>query len=297
MTILAAALLTASAGAGASDALPTVASEEAPASGSPPIDKRRYTLFNPTPRAALREFSPDRPDITESPFTVDAGHFQVELSLVEDTLARDGGARTDTLDVAPINLKLGLTNRIDLQVLFTPFERVATRDGTRPAVEGFGDDTQVRLKVNLWGDDTYGKSGKTAFALMPFVKVPTGKAGIGNGHVEGGLILPLAVELPAGFDLATMVELDAVYDEDRDDYGVDVVHSASLGHRLVGRLAGYVEYVGVAPRSGGGGYRAVASSGLVYGLNDNWNVDAGGTLGLSGRTDDLRVFVGTSVRF
>ena len=31
-------------------------------------DKSQYTLFNPTPANCLREFDPDRPDVTDSPF-------------------------------------------------------------------------------------------------------------------------------------------------------------------------------------------------------------------------------------
>ena len=61
------------------------AGAEADASASP--DKSDYTLFNPTPRDRLREMSTDRPDKTESPFTVDAGHFQIETLVdVERTM-------------------------------------------------------------------------------------------------------------------------------------------------------------------------------------------------------------------
>ena len=45
-------------------------------------DKSQYTLFNPAPANCLREFDPDRPDVTDSPFTVDAGHIQFEIRLV-----------------------------------------------------------------------------------------------------------------------------------------------------------------------------------------------------------------------
>src|SRR4051794_28712490 len=51
----------------------------------------------------LREMSTDRPDTTESPITVDAGHFQVEVDAV--SMTRDQGV-TDTA-VAAMNLKLG----------------------------------------------------------------------------------------------------------------------------------------------------------------------------------------------
>src|SRR5688572_5942243 len=51
--------------------------------GPPPTEsvphKSHYHLFNPTPRAQMREMSTDRPDQTESPYTVDAGHVQVEM--------------------------------------------------------------------------------------------------------------------------------------------------------------------------------------------------------------------------
>lgn len=40
-------------------------------------DKSMYTLFRQTPRSQMRELTTDRPDKTESPITVDAGHFQI----------------------------------------------------------------------------------------------------------------------------------------------------------------------------------------------------------------------------
>ena len=59
--------------------LPVVSAPAGPSAapgqaGEPaPREKGGYSLFKTTPRDALREFSTDRPDQTESPFTVDAG--------------------------------------------------------------------------------------------------------------------------------------------------------------------------------------------------------------------------------
>ena len=50
-----------------------------------PTDKSQYSLLNPTPRELWRPMSADRPDFTESPFTVDAGAVQLELSFVDYT--------------------------------------------------------------------------------------------------------------------------------------------------------------------------------------------------------------------
>src|SRR6267143_1757097 len=59
-------------------------------------DKSGYTLFNPAPRELRREMSTDRPDKTESPYTVDAGHFQAEADILSYTYDRHNPARTDT---------------------------------------------------------------------------------------------------------------------------------------------------------------------------------------------------------
>jgi hypothetical protein len=45
-------------------------------------EKGRYSLFDPTPDQLLRDMTTDRPDTTESPFTVDAGRLQVETNLL-----------------------------------------------------------------------------------------------------------------------------------------------------------------------------------------------------------------------
>src|SRR5688572_13421862 len=114
-------------------------------------DRSGYTLFNPTPREQMREMSTDRPDVTESPNTVDAGHFQAELSLIEWTHDEEGGVEADQINVLPMNLKVGLLNNLDLQLVLDPYVnvRVKVEGGGSARVDGFGD-TQLRAKLNLW---------------------------------------------------------------------------------------------------------------------------------------------------
>lgn len=249
----------------------------------PPADKSAYSLLNPTPRPLMRDLAPDRPDLTENPRTVDAGHVQVELSFAE--WGKGGGA--ETLSVLPTNVKLGLTNFADVQFVFGPYNRLASAGRTD---EGAGD-SQVRLKLNLWGND----GGDTALAVMPFVSLPTGADAFSAGAAEGGVIVPLGVSLPAGFDLTVMAELDFVRDGTggRDTL---LVHTASLGHDLTDKLGAYVEYAGVAAVDGGHDYEAYADFGLTYGLTDDVQLDAGVNVGLNGPAEDLRVFAGMTVR-
>src|SRR5437868_5206562 len=48
-------------------------------------DKSQYTLWNPVPASLMRELSADRPDKTDSPYTVDAGHYQIEMDFANWT--------------------------------------------------------------------------------------------------------------------------------------------------------------------------------------------------------------------
>jgi hypothetical protein len=258
-------------------------------------DKSRFTLLNPTPRSLMRNFNTDRPDKTESPFTVDAGHFQVEFSFVEYTYNHAYGERTGGFSVLPANLKVGLLNNLDLQLVLNPYQNVRTHG--RPLSQrdsGFGD-AELRTKLNLWGND----GGKTAFGVMPFVRFPTGSDGLSNHHVEGGLVLPLAVrELPDGFDLGAMAEFDLDRNDRNDGYGVDFVHSVTMGHELfTEKLNAYVEYVGIAPMRTDRTYLASFDTGATHALSKNVQLDAGIAVGLSRRADEFTVFAGLSFRW
>lgn len=266
-----------------------------------PSAKSAYDLFHPTPRHLMRPMSTDRPDITESPRTVDAGHVQVELSFLDVGWDDHGGVETTTITVMPSNLKLGLLNDVDMQLVLAPYVRERTEDAegdTKTA--GFGDDTQVRVKVNVWGNDgpEHGL-GATALAVMPFVKFPTGTGGLSDDHVEAGLIVPFAADLPADFGLGVMAEVDLVWDDASRDYGWDVLHTVAVGHDLppVPHLGGFVEYVGVALEETGHTYQSLLGTGLTYALSDDWVLDCAATVGLADGAPDVGALVGTSFRY
>jgi hypothetical protein len=67
-----------------------------------------------------------------------------------------------------------------------PFEQVKTKDVATGISSRFTgpSDLFLRSKINLWGND----GGKSAFALIPYVKASTAPNGIGNGAAEGGII-------------------------------------------------------------------------------------------------------------
>lgn len=262
-------------------------------------DKRSYNLFNPTPDAFLRDFATDRPDKTESPFTVDAGHFQVELDLLTYFYDRtDGGGEHKTvkaLAVAPFNFKVGLLNQVDLQIVVLPYNVLWTHDrdlDRRTRASGFGD-ILLRCKLNLWGND----GGRTAFGVMPVIKFPTSQDDLGNGALEGGVILPLAIQLPGEWDLGTMVQVNYLQDSESSDYHTEVIESITVGHDIMGELAGYVELFSNLSTERHASWVATFDVGLTYKLSRNVQLDAGVNIGLTEAANDLNPFVGLSVRY
>lgn len=252
----------------------------------------RWSLLRPKPDDALRELSTDRPDKTESPYTVDAGHYQVESDLVTYARDRADGVTTERLSLAATNLKVGLLDDVDLQVVVEPYVGVRSEaDGASDTKTGIGD-TTVRLKVNWWGND----EGDTAFATMPFVKLPTNQDDLGNDDVEGGLILPLALSLPGAWSLGTMLEVDIDRDADDQGYHAVVIVSVTAGHAIVGDLSGYAELLSESSLESGVGWVGYGDVGLTYRLGSDVQLDAGVNVGLNSDAEDINPFIGFSAR-
>jgi len=262
-------------------------------------NKSAFTLFNPTPADLMRDLSTDRPDQTESAYTVDAGHFQVEMDFVNYTHDRntDGGAdvRSRAWVFAPLNLKLGLLNRVDVQLMLDSRVRTKVEDRvarTMSKASGFGDVT-TRLKVNLWGND----GGKTALALMPFVKWPLSASNLRNGRTEGGLIVPLAVELAEGWGMGVMTELDFVRNGTNTGYDREWVNSITFGHDLNDKVGCYLEFFTVTGSARGFKWQGQVDVGVTYALKANVQLDAGCNFGVTKSAPDFQPFIGIAYRY
>jgi len=262
-------------------------------------DKNRYTLFKPTPGELMRELATDRPDKTESPYTVDAGHFQLEMDVLTYSYERHNQARDatrmETVGIAPINLKAGLLNDLDFQLVVQSYVSVRTHDFATGLVHesrGFGD-LIPRLKFNLWGND----GGKTAFAVMPYVKLPTNQDHLGNNSVEGGIIFPLAVELPYGWGMGLMTQYDLNRDSAGNGHHAEFVNSITFSHDIVSKLGGYVEFFSAVSSEAHSPWVGTCDVGFTYGLTRDIQLDAGINVGVTRSADDLNPFLGISFRF
>lgn len=196
-----------------------------------------YSLFHPVPAGQLREMETDRPDVSESPITVDAGHFQYEADLVsmERHTSDAGKDRQTTINRG--NLKWGLTSSTSLQIgveTLVLLRHTDKQDPTPQKAQGFGD-VNLRIKQNIIGNN----GGRFALAVLPYLKFPT--ATYTDTKYEGGIIVPLSLQLPHDWKLGGQVEIDRLQNEDDDQLHTEWLQSLTISHDIIEKLTGIVE--------------------------------------------------------
>lgn len=231
----------------------------------------------------------DRPAKANAVCTVPAGKFQLESSAIGWSRIESGGAATTALSVGSSVLKIGLTDRSDLQVGFTPLVRIKSEGGS---VSGFGDVT-LRYKNRLSRD-----GAAVQWALIPFVKLPTAKRGIGNRKVEGGIALPLSFALGGGITATLGPELDVLLDGDGSGRHPALVNLINLSGTVAPRLtlAGEL-WSNLNFDPAGTVKQASADVALAYSVSDEVQIDSGANFGVTRDTADIELYSGVSVRF
>ncbi|QNN43715.1 transporter [Pedobacter roseus] len=197
-----------------------------------------YNLFRPVPGTKLRDMETDRPDVTESPITVDAGHFQYESDLFRLQRERSEHLVKNTYLFNQANLKLGLTGSTALQLVVQSYvlsKEVSDEEGSVDHSHGFGDLT-LRIKQNLIGND----KGNFAIAILPYVKFPTSAVEEGERY-EGGLILPMSLKLPGDWRLGMQVEADRLQDSEGSAMHTQLLESLTIAHKICNHLEATAE--------------------------------------------------------
>jgi len=265
---------------------------------TPTPDKSGYNLFNPTPDEYMREMSPDRPDKTDSPFTVDAGHFQLELDFANFTYdapnSERGNVKSEDYQITPMNLKVGVFNNTDFQLVLTPWQWERTYDESTGMVEqksGFGDITP-RVKVNLIGND----GGFFALALIPFVTLPTRQDNLGNGSVEGGVGIPYAFDVP-NWDVGFQTTFNCDHNGVGSGYHAEFDNSVSIGHAVIGKLSYHVEFFSSVTTEQNSSWIGTFDTWFTYQADKNLCLDAGVYIGVTQSADDWHTWLGMTWRY
>jgi hypothetical protein len=257
-----------------------------------PYESAHFDLFHPVPRNQLRELRPDRPGVTESPFTVDAGHFQLETDALRLINTREDTMHSRDFHVAYAVAKMGLSRRTDLQVevpLYSIGKQRGEHQSSWDKSQGFGD-LAIRVKHNFLGDD---QESPIAMGVVAYTRLPTSKQAR-NGAIEGGLILPVNIMLPHKWNLDVQIESDLNYDREQQNHYVRVMPSVALDHEFSDLFSFLVEGVTQwdAEHSG---WRSSINMAPIFNINKNMQADFGAHLALS-KEMDREFFVGFTFR-
>lgn len=248
--------------------------------------KANFNLFNPTSKNLMRGFETDRPDITESAYTVDAGHFQLETDFfkTEKTNYNDFKAVDNYYNF--INLKLGLTNNVDIQFVISPLvtSNIKTKNSASN-ISSFGN-ISLRIKRNLWGND----GGKSALAIIPFINFPKQ-----SQKLNGGIILPLAITLPSGWGFGTQIQTDFVENQSKAGYHLNYLLSATTSHQLMNKTNFFIESY-LTRETEKNLFEYFLNGGLIYEISHNLKSDIGFNYGLKS-ISSTTYFIGLSFRY
>lgn len=243
----------------------------------------------------LSSICTDRPTKSNFACTVDAGHFQYEADLVNGSFLRVDGTATDTWLVFNPTLKYGLTPNIDIEANFSPLAIVRTRDnaGNGQTLTGVSD-LYLRMKYQFLNTE----GGEWQATILPYVKAPTARIGIGNGAVEGGVLLPVNYKLTDLITVTTVPEIDFYKDSTGNGRHVNTTQLINVGLSLPQGFTLYGELWGDWNFDHAGTARQFsADAALAYGVTPYLQIDAGLNFGLNKYTPDVQAYIGVAQKF
>lgn len=247
-------------------------------------EQKGYHLFNPAPKDSLREFSIDRPDVTESAITVDAGHFQFEGDLIKWTRESQSNTSGRVLSFMNALYKFGLSHNWDIHIGLELHNIYQDSDGNE-IDKGYGA-TTIRLKRNFWGNN---EKTKTTFGMIPYVSFIEGNPF--DSEAIYGVGFPFSVALNEKYELGAQPQFDFVFNDDakRD---LSYFQTVVLGGPVVGKLDFYLEGLMIIPP---GDTQFLTNGGLIYNVNSNTKIDIAANVGLNDPAP-TRVYLGLSFR-
>jgi hypothetical protein len=133
------------------------------------------------------------------------------------------------------------------------------------------------------------------------VKIPTARPGIGNGAVEGGLIVPVWFALPWDFILLFDPEIDLLRNTTGNGRQANFQMLGNVSHALSSSVTGYVELWGQADDDPASPTKQasldLSVSWIVWPNLPNLQFDTGANIGLTPATPQIQAYIGISQRF
>lgn len=228
--------------------------------------------------------APLRAQVTETPQTIEPGKFFLRMDAVTVGVNRDTTEpnRFTALGLASSILSIGMTKDVDVQLGAQFFVRQTFQyRGTNHSRSGWGD-TALRTKWTFWRDEAAG----AAAAVIPYVKMPSKTTGIGNNHVEGGVIVPWAKSLGSGSEAGAMAQWELLRNDANDGYDSRWFASGFVRQHIVGGFGAYAEATLAVSSASSSSFAGTIGGGATFDFSKFFQLDYGMSRGLGGRATD-----------
>lgn len=225
-----------------------------------------------------------RAQVTETPQTIQPGKFFLRMDAVTVGISRDKlePAKYTALGLASSILSVGMTQNVDVQIGAQFFVRETYQyRGARSTHSGWGD-TSFRTKWAFWHDDQLGQSA----AVIPYVKLPSKTSGIGNNHVEGGIIFPWSMQLGTGSEAGAMAAWDILRNDANDGYDSRWYASGFARQHIFGGLGAYAEATLSISSASSSSFVGGLGAGATFDFSKSFQLDYSLSRGLGGRATD-----------
>jgi hypothetical protein len=241
-------------------------------------------------------FCPNRPSLGASGCVTVPGQVQVELSGVDWQRDDSGDAREDLTLFGDVTARIGVTRDSEVQIEFTPMGTLRTRDKATGAVSqrwGAGD-TTIGYRYALSHPDGRALSS----AVQPYVTLPTGRAGIGDGDWSAGVIVPVYWQIDERWSLDFTGQTAAAVDDDGHGRHFDASGVVGLGYALTDNVTAVAE-LSVERDDDPAGLvtRTLAAGSLAWQPTKRTQLDLLAVAGLSHDAPDARLVLGGAFLF
>ena len=237
---------------------------------------------------------PDRPSKSTGPCTVPQGKWQVETGLVDWSTDRSDGVTTDMTIWGASGIKYGVSGNADVELWITPLETQHVHGGSASEHHSSFGDMLLRVKYELTPNNA-----AVQVALDPFLKIPTANHQLGNGKVEGGLLVPVQVPIPKSpLTLSLDPEVDLVADQDGQGHHAAMSQVLNFGIQASEKVNFSTEIWAQWDWDPSGTGRQLSwDVAAAYLPTKDLQLDAGANVGLNRQTPDVELYTGVSVRF
>lgn len=222
--------------------------------------------------------------VSEVPELIGPGKVRVEFDGIRWGVDRDKttGEKLDSLMVGSTLLSLGMTSTLDLQLGIDLYlrESLSVR-GFNNTHSGLGDVT-VRAKWLAWEDEPTGQK----LALIPYVKLPSSTGGVGNGSVEGGLVVPWTRTM-GDTTFGAMAAVEVLRDAGEPGYSTAWEGGVHVSQELLKPLSVYAELLLAIPPSGLSRWEASGGAGIKLEVTKHVEVEYEIVRGFNARATDL----------